>query len=564
MRFVFLLLILFNFIFANILSLDKAFNVALNSDKQVLYINFKLGDEIYLYKDKITIKLNEKDITKLLNFPTPIIKDNEYIYYKNLSLAVPNILLDQYTQKKDSLLQITYQGCSNQGLCYQPQKINYSLKEKNNIYIYSKINKIKQQNLTSASEESIIEKFINTENLFTILITFFGYGLLLSLTPCTLPMIPILSSLIMSKVGISKKYSFFLSFIYVFFMSLAYAIAGIIASYIGASVQGLLQKPVVLIFFSLIFVLFSLAMFEVFNFELPSKFQNFIHKKTNQCKGIISIAIMGFLSALIVGPCVAAPLAGALLYIANSGDMILGGLALFTMSFGMGIPLLFIGLGIGFIKPGQWMKKIKILFGFIMLGMAIWILERILDFRFILIGYGVLGVFFCVFMGIFDKAKNFLNSFKKSLLILILSLSITLFLAGIFNIKEVPNFLSNQTQKYNFLNFTYISNLDELLNVIKNSQKKVMIDFTATWCENCKLLDNITFKDPAVIKELNEYKLIKVDVSENNEEQIKIMKHFNVFGPPVLIFFQNNQEKLKITGFIKPQDLLKKISFDEN
>nr|WP_210328606.1 protein-disulfide reductase DsbD [Campylobacter sp. 2018MI34] len=553
------MIIFFNFIFANILSLDKAFNIKLDSDKQALYINFKLGDEIYLYKDKIKIKLNEKDITDLLNFPAPITKDNEYIYYKNLSLAIPNTLLDQYTQKKDSLLQITYQGCSNQGLCYQPQKIDYSLKEKNNIYTYLKINKIKQQKLNSFSEESIIEKFINTENLATILITFFGYGLLLSLTPCTLPMIPILSSLIVSKVGISKKYSFFLSFIYVFFMSLAYAIAGIIASYLGLSVQGILQKPIILISFSLVFILFSLAMFGVFNFELPNKFQNFIHKKTQQGKGIISIAAMGFLSALIVGPCVAAPLAGALLYIANSGDIILGGLALFIMSFGMGTPLLFIGLGIGFIKPGEWMQKIKILFGFIMLAMAIWILERILDFRFILIGYGILGVFFCVFMGIFDKAKNFLNSFKKSLLILIFSLSIASFLAGIFNIKEPLNFYSNKTQEYNSLNFTYISNLDELLNIIKNSPKKIMLDFTATWCENCKLLDNITFKDPKVIKELSEYTLIKIDVSENNKEQIKIMKHFNVFGPPVLIFFDNNQEKLKIIGFIKPQDLLEKL-----
>ncbi|MBK1972894.1 protein-disulfide reductase DsbD [Campylobacter sp. TTU-622] len=559
MRFIFLLIIFFNFIFANILSLDKAFNIKLDSDKQALYINFKLGDEIYLYKDKIKIKLNEKDITDLLNFPAPITKDNEYIYYKNLSLAIPNTLLDQYTQKKDSLLQITYQGCSNQGLCYQPQKIDYSLKEKNNIYTYLKINKIKQQKLNSFSEESIIEKFINTENLATILITFFGYGLLLSLTPCTLPMIPILSSLIVSKVGISKKYSFFLSFIYVFFMSLAYAIAGIIASYLGLSVQGILQKPIILISFSLVFILFSLAMFGVFNFELPNKFQNFIHKKTQQGKGIISIAAMGFLSALIVGPCVAAPLAGALLYIANSGDIILGGLALFIMSFGMGTPLLFIGLGIGFIKPGEWMQKIKILFGFIMLAMAIWILERILDFRFILIGYGILGVFFCVFMGIFDKAKNFLNSFKKSLLILIFSLSIASFLAGIFNIKEPLNFYSSKTQEYNSLNFIYISNLDELLNIIKNSPKKIMLDFTATWCENCKLLDNITFKDPKVIKELSEYTLIKIDVSENNKEQIKIMKHFNVFGPPVLIFFDNNQEKLKIIGFIKPQDLLEKL-----
>ncbi|TKX32011.1 protein-disulfide reductase DsbD [Campylobacter estrildidarum] len=564
MRFIILLLFNFCISFASILSLNDAFHVNSKTYDSSININIKLGKDIYLYADKIKLHINDKDLTSFLNFPPSTQKDNEQVYFQELDLTLPNLLLEHYAKKNLNQIKLEFQGCSKQGLCYNPQIWYLDLTYKNSQFSISKPykqNKQPKEKFNSQSEEGMIANFLATDNLFWILLSFFGYGLLLSLTPCILPMIPILSSLIVAKSGVknSKKHSFLLSFVYVFSMSLAYAIAGVMASFLGASVQGILQKPSVLIAFAFIFVLFALAMFDVFRFELPLKFQNFIHKKSDNKKGIVGIAIMGFLSALIVGPCVAAPLAGALIYIANTKDALLGGSALFVMSFGMGIPLLFIGLGLGFLKPGAWMEKIKLFFGFVMLAMAIWILSRIVATNYILIAFGILGVFFSVFMGLFEKADDFLTRFKKAILILVLSYSLSLFLGGLFGAKDFLNpFSINTKQQNETLNYHFINNLDQIKQEIKNNQN-VMLDFTASWCENCKLLDELTFSDARVIQKVKNYKLIKVDVSQNNDKEIKTMQNFDVFGPPVLIFFENGKEKLKITGFINAKDLLEKL-----
>lgn len=561
MRFICLLFFFITLNFAKVLSLDEAFKLNTYSDDKAIFLELKIADEIYLYDDKIKILLNNQDLSPLINHQEPVLKQNERVHYNELKLILPHSLIEQYSKDKN-FLEFDYQGCSNEGFCYQPQKVNFKLEKKAGIYTLQMVKKndvIKTQN----SQENIIANFLAKENLIVILLSFFGYGLLLSLTPCSLPMIPILSSLILAKNQNknSKKYNLFLSFIYVFFMSLAYAIAGVIASYLGTSLQGYLQKTWILVLFALIFIVFALAMFEVINFQLPLKFQNFISQKSNQGKGILSIAMMGFLSALIIGPCIAAPLAGALLYIADSKDILLGATALFVMSFGMGIPLLLVGFGIGFLKPGIWMQKIKFLFGFIMLAMAIWILSRILEARIILCAYGILGVFFSVFMGIFERALSVLEKMKKAILILLLSYSLCLFLGGLFGAKEFLNPLnfSSQTQEKSGLTFITLSNLNELEQEIKQSNQKIMLDFTASWCENCKFLDEITFKDEKVIAELKNYKLIKVDLTQNDENQREIMKKFQVFAPPVLIFLDKDKEMIRFTGFIGAKELLERL-----
>lgn len=561
MRVIGIILLSFCLCFASILSLNEAFDVKSNSYNDSISIDIKLGKDIYLYSNKLKLYLNEKDLSSLINLPQSTARGDANVYYQRLNLVLPNLLLKQFAKNNTNLIKLEFQGCSEQGLCYNPQTWYFDLISKKNTFEISQPYKTKKTHVES--EESSIVNFLTTNNFFWILFSFFGYGLLLSLTPCILPMIPILSSLIIAKSNAknSKKYSFFLSFVYVFFMSLAYAIAGVIASFLGASVQAILQKPIILILFALIFVVFAFAMFEAFRFELPLKFQTFIHKKSEKKKGLAGIAIMGFLSALIVGPCVAAPLAGALIYIANTGNALLGGIALFTMSFGMGVPLLVIGLGLGFIQPGFWMKKVKIFFGFIMLAMAIWILSRIIEENYILIAYGILGVFFSVFMGIFEKSFTMISKIKKSILILILAYSLSIFLGGLFGAKNFLNPLNFNpiSQTNSSLSYDYINNLGQLKQEIQTSTKPLMLDFTASWCENCKLLDELTFSDERIIQKMRNYKLIKIDLSENNNEQIKIMKEFNVFGPPVLIFFENGKEKLKITGFIGADDLLQKI-----
>lgn len=559
MRIIYLLLFFLTLSFSKILSLNEAFKIDTFSNDTAIILELKIADEVYVYDDKIKLLLNNQNLIPFISYKEAVLRQNEKVHYDELKFILPYSLLSQYLKDKN-FLEFQYQGCSNEGFCYQPQKINFELEKQGEIFTLKRLEK---DNLSKKSQENIIANFLAKENLTFILLSFFGYGLLLSLTPCSLPMIPILSSLILAKGGNknSKIHNLFLSFVYIFFMSLAYAIAGVIASYLGASVQGYLQKTWVIVLFALIFIFFALAMFDVIKFELPLKIQNFISQKSHKGKGILSIAIMGFLSALIIGPCVAAPLAGALLYIADSKDILLGGLALFIMSLGMGIPLLFVGFGIGFLKPGIWMQKIKILFGFVMLAMTIWILSRILEARIILCLYGILGVFFSVFMGLFDKTLNILEKFKKAFLILILSYSLCLFLGGIFGAKDFLNPLNFSTQKQENedLTFTTLSNLNEIQRQIKQNKQKIMLDFTASWCENCKFLDETTFKDKKVIEELKNYKLIKVDLTEINEEQRKIMKEFQIFGPPVLIFFDKGKEMIRFTGFIGAEEFLKNL-----
>ncbi|MBM0636906.1 protein-disulfide reductase DsbD [Campylobacter sp. VicNov18] len=565
MRFIIAILLSFSLAFASILSLSEAFNVKSNSYNSSVSIDIDLGKDIYLYTNTLKLYINDKDISALINLPQSYQNGKEKVYYHKVNLALPNLLLERFAKNPTNLIKLQFQGCSEQGLCYNPQTWYFNLNHQNNAFTISQPYKMQKANAktNTISEENSIANFLATSNLFWILLSFFGYGLLLSLTPCVLPMIPILSSLIVAKTksNTSKKHSFFLSFIYVFFMSLAYAIAGVIASFVGASLQGILQKPLVLIIFALIFIIFALAMFSVFRFELPLKLQNFLHKKSEKGKGLLGIAIMGFLSALIVGPCVAAPLAGALIYIADTGNILLGASALFIMSFGMGVPLLFIGLGLGFLKPDLWMQKIKIFFGFLMLAMAIWILSRIIENNYILIAYGILGVFFSVFMGIFEKSFTPISKIKKSILILVITCSLSLFLAGLLNTFNFlnPFELNPNSQSKATLNYTYINKLDLLKQEIKTSTKPLMLNFTASWCENCKLLDKLTFSNEKVIEKMQNYKLIKVDLSQNNDEELKIMKEFHVFGPPVLIFFEEGKEKLKITGFINANDLLEKL-----
>lgn len=561
MRFLLVFLFFINFLFSNeVLKLDEAFKLNVYSNNQGIFLKINLADRIYLYKDQTKLMLDSKDITSLLNFPKTSQRENKEVIFNQLELFIPKLLLDDFVKTDKAKLSLAYQGCSEDGLCYRPVYVNYEIYKQNNSY---QISSIKDQ-FKNISEDEQIAINLSKDNVFITLITFFGYGLLLSLTPCILPMIPILSSLIAMKLknNPSKKHSFYLSFVYVFFMSLAYAIAGALVGLLGANVQGLLQQTWIIITFAGIFILLSLSMFGLYELQLPLKFQNYINKKIQGKNGFIGVAIMGFLSALIVGPCVAAPLAGALLYITKSADVFLGALSLFIMSFGMGVPLLLLGLGGGFLKSGAWMLKIKLLFGFLMLAMAIWMLERILNAQIILMLYGVLGVFFACFMGLFDEVKNNFDKFKKASMILVLCYSLSLILGGSMGSKSLLkplNFSTTIEQNLSSLNFKKITNLEELNKELQNSNKPVMLDFTAIWCENCKLLEEYTFKDQSVQNLLSNYTLLQIDITNNTKEDLEVMKKFNVFGPPVMIFFKDSQELGRIVGYVDAKEFITKV-----
>ena len=564
MRFLLTLLAFFSFCVANapsVLTPAQAFKFTQGAHEQGVFVQIQLAKDIFLYKKQLKVLLNGVDMTSSLNLPKAVVRGTDEVLYSSVEVDLPNFIL-QKGEFKEAKLEIFYQGCAESGFCYRPMSAKFKIvaqKGANGENSAFSIAPLSQK----SSNSNEFTRTLQEKNLAIILAVFFGYGLLLSLTPCTLPMIPILSSLILAKnaQNPSKKRALWLSFIYVFFMSLAYALAGIITASLGASIQGLLQKPAVLIFFALLLVLLALACFGFFNLSLPASLQKFNPAKNS--KGVLGVAAMGFLSAFIIGPCVVAPLAAALLYIASSGDALLGALALFVLSFGMGVPLLFVGVGVSFIKAGAWTQKVNVFFGFVMLAMAVWIVSRFAPESYILMAYGVLGVFFASFMGLWGSVANGFDKFKKALLILVLAYSLALFLGGLFGGKDFLNPLNFSANSQNLtpnsrLKFEYLTNLNAVSKALKENDK-VLLDFTASWCENCKLLDSQTFSDERVQERLKEYKLVKIDISEGDNAQTQMMKEFSVFAPPVLIFYEKGAEISRLVGFVSANEFVAKI-----
>ena len=626
MKVFFTLLCFVTLVFASVLTPQQAFKLTQNADTQGVFVRIELANGIFLYKNRLKVLLNGDDITASLNLPNFVVKDKEEVFYRALQLDLPRLLLEN-AKIKQAKLEIFYQGCADSGFCYRPMSANFKITAQENDKNAFTIAPLSQK----SSNSNEFTRYLQEKNVALILAIFFAYGLLLSLTPCTLPMIPILSSLILAQSiaksdtkaernsaknlnsnsnshlnsgenssqnsaksvnlnensspnltkslnfsenssqnsskstnlaqNISKKRALWLSFVYVFFMSLAYALAGLITASLGASVQGLLQKPAVLAVFALILVLLALACFGVFSLSLPARLQKFNPAKNS--KGVLGVALMGFLSAFIIGPCVVAPLAAALLYIATSGDLVLGALALFVLSFGMGVPLLFVGVGLSFIKAGAWTQRVNVFFGFVMFAMAVWVLSRFAPSSYILVAYGVLGVFFASFMGLWGSAQNGFDKAKKALLTLVLAYSLALFLGGLFGGKDFLNPLNLSVNSQNFtptsrLNFEYLTSLNAVNKALKDNEK-VLLDFTASWCENCKLLDAQTFSDERVQERLKGYKLVKIDISENDSAQTQMMKEFGVFAPPVLIFYEKGAEISRFEGFVNADEFLAKI-----
>ena len=622
MKVFFTLLCFVTLVFASVLTPQQAFKLTQNADTQGVFVRIELANGIFLYKNRLKVLLNGDDITAYLNLPNFVVKDKEEVFYRALQLDLPRLLLEN-AKIKQAKLEIFYQGCADSGFCYRPMSANFEITAQENDKNAFTIAPLSQK----SSNSNEFTRYLQEKNVALILVIFFAYGLLLSLTPCTLPMIPILSSLILAQSiaksdtkaeknsaknanlnsnldenlsrnsaksvnlnknsspnltkslnfsenssqnsskstnlaqNISKKRALWLSFVYVFFMSLAYALAGLITASLGASVQGLLQKPAVLAVFAFILVLLALACFGVFSLSLPARLQKFNPAKNS--KGVLGVALMGFLSAFIIGPCVVAPLAAALLYIATSGDLVLGALALFVLSFGMGVPLLFVGVGLSFIKAGAWTQRVNVFFGFVMLAMAVWVLSRFAPSSYILVAYGVLGVFFASFMGLWGSAQNGFDKAKKALLTLVLAYSLALFLGGLFGGKDFLNPLNLSVNSQNFtptsrLNFEYLMSLNAVNKALKDNEK-VLLDFTASWCENCKLLDAQTFSNERVQERLKGYKLVKIDISENDSAQTQMMKEFGVFAPPVLIFYEKGAEILRFEGFVNADEFLAKI-----
>lgn len=563
---------------------EEAFkpSAKLNENMQI-EATVELGKDIYLYEDsiKLIIKdgsgINIKDIKK----PKSVDHHGDMAYTTSPTFIIDLSKDSGVDGVKSVALELSYQGCSEQGLCYEPYtelftfevdsaKLEDAMVKEGGVADTKEKLEPKSEVKKELSESDSIADTLKKGSVALVLLTFLGFGLLLALTPCTFPMIPIISGIIISQgEGITTKKAFMLSLVYVLAMAVAYTIAGVLAGLFGSNLQAALQAPWAIYTFSAIFVALALSMFGFYELKLPDSFVAKISSNhhTNR-SGYVGVAVMGFLSALIVGPCVAAPLAGALVYIGQTGDAVLGGAALFAMSIGMGVPLILVGVSAGKFmpKPGAWMTMVSAIFGVMMLGVAIWMLERVLDSSIIMLLYAMLGIGFAVYFGAFEKDAH---TFRKSVSIIVFIYSVSLFigvLGGSNSMTKPLEFLKPSTSGFSnsatssHLEFEKVKSLKELEVVLEaNRGKKIMLDFSAEWCAVCKELDKKTFSNEAVKAKLSEYVLIQADVTQNNQEQKELSKKYGVFGPPVLLFFDkelNVLESKTIVGFIGPEEFL--------
>ena len=587
-RFLILILLMSSVIFAfnapsiqnKFLKPSEAFKVnAIKKDNNI-EVEIILGKDIHIYQEELKFYISKPSKIELNpTLPKAIDDDGDKIYENRVKIDIKNIEL-----KVDSDYSLTVEllGCSSSGICYQPIKKTFEFKHSNPIKKenipkdeISTIDKI--SNLTNGGSTKDIASVLVDESFIFVLFLFFIFGLLLSLTPCIFPMIPILSSIIISNSDgePTPAKGFFISLVYVLSMAVTYTIVGLIAGLMGADIQSSMQNPFVLTIFSGIFVALAFSLFGYYEIALPSSWQNKINGMSNNAQGkggVVGIAIMGFLSALIVGPCVAPPLGGAILFISHTGDALLGGMALFIMSIGMGMPLLVIGAGSGKFmpRPGGWMTKVSQFFGITMLLLAIFMISRVLSDMVTMLLYSIFFIGVSLYLGLFNSKD--INSIKeyisKILAILAIFYGLSLFIGAISGassiIKPFEKFTNNSSSVIIESNQnTHLGySIKRLEDEIKKSNKPVIVDFGKKSCTACSELEHITFQDSKVKELLKDFKFIKVDLTNNSKDDKEILSKYELFGTPNIIFFDKNNKFLEnktITGFISPESFIRHL-----
>ncbi len=570
--------------FGKFVSPEEAFVPKVDVVGGEIVAEVKLADTIYIYDHALKFALKNADGLKIAKIikPKTIDHDGDAVYEGDPKFRIVLEKTKAMQGVKEIEFVLGFQGCSAMGLCYEPVEKHYTLridtsKVQSSVTMKTLQSIHKKSGVSTAStpksKTDTIADTLRHGSLWMILATFFGFGLLLSLTPCVFPMIPIISGLIVAQgKDITAKRAFFLSLVYVIAMAVAYAGAGALAGLFGQNIQTALQNPYVVVSFSLVFVALALSMFGFYELKLPDRFVTQVSSKGQGIGGVVGVAVMGFLSALIVGPCVAAPLAGALVYIGQTGDAMLGGTALFSMGLGMGVPLLIVGTGAGKLmpRPGEWMTLVNAIFGILMLGVAIWMLEKIVSPYVSMLLWSLLGLGSAIYLGAFDKESHlFKRTIALALFFYALALGIGA-LAGSTSMSRPLEFLhvdsaskqirAQSKKGVDFHVVTTLGELDMLLQKYKG--KKILLDFSAKWCAACKELEEKTFSDERVQKALSDYVLIRADVTENKKQQKELSKEYGVFGPPVIVFIDENgkiQHAKTIVGFVAPEEFLETL-----
>lgn len=549
----------------------QAFQVtAKQVSAQKIETSWKIAPNYFIYADKVSFSL-QPEVGFLPVLPTAVKKMDPVRGEVDVYSGDFTIPLNLNTQLSAAKLEVKYQGCSKAGFCYPPMTVTFEMNassvEKNSAMNYIATNQSISELVT---DQYGIQALLDSENRVWLLLIFLGLGILLAFTPCVLPMVPIITGIIAGQKGkLSTRKTFSLAATYVLGMSITYALAGMMAAYAGGSLQVWLQTPAVIIFSSLVFVFLAFSLFEFYELPISRRWQNAVSRWSSKHEGgtFVGVFFMGILSTLVVSPCVTAPLVGVLLYIGRTGDMLLGGSALFFMGIGMGLPLILLAMSAGHWLPksGQWMHAVTKSFGLIMLGVAVWLLGRILPMSVMLILWGAYLVAIALFFSLYltrvigRKAINHTLGFATGLLGVLMILST-------LGIPTIINKWTNEGEDTGALHFVVVHNQSELMDELQDAKSAgdpVLVDFYADWCSSCVDMNKRVFSEQNVQLALQPFKLIRVDLSQNSEEDQALLQAYHVVAPPTVIFFSASGDEVnsrRIVGEISAKDFLNRIN----
>ncbi|MBB1431429.1 protein-disulfide reductase DsbD [Pseudoalteromonas sp. SG43-4] len=567
------------------LPVDQAFVFDFDQQGSTLFVGWDIAPDYYLYKKKIEIIAKGANIQVGDSGRGEIIED-EFFGKTEVFFNSASVISKLSNVTEGAVVKVRYQGCAKAGLCYPPEVISIPL----SVISGAQVKNVDQNSATdeaataqstfAALNEPATEPTTNSDDtekeltfteqlasqgLITNLLIFFVVGVGLAFTPCVFPMFPILSSLIAGQQNLSTKKAFALSFVYIQGMAVTYAALGLVVAALGGQVQGYLQHPFVLVSFSLLFVLLAMSMFGWYEIKLPSSMMSKLTQVSNNQKGgnYVGVFLMGVLSGLIASPCTTAPLSAALLFVAQSGDYLVGGLTLYVLSLGMGLPLLLLGTSGGKLLPkaGGWMEQVKTLFGFVMLVVPLILLERLVSADIILLMAGVLALATALYLHHWQSSQT-QSKLKTALWFaatLLVMTGFTLTKNYFWPVQAVQ--VSSQSNE--FKKVADLAELKEAVAQASNEGRMVMVDLYADWCVACKEFEHYTFPDAKVQSEFSHYQLIQVDLTNSDNKTIELMEEYTVFGLPSILFFNTQGKELttqRVTGFLNAEDFAKHLA----
>lgn len=567
---------------SDFLPVDQAFEYSLkdNNDGTVTLL-WDIAPGYYLYRGRMTVEGNNTGLDDVAFPPGDTITDEFFgdseVYFNQAELLI--------TTGDATALSLTWQGCAEAGLCYPPQSVNVDFSgQEVQAKDISRSGSTGDMRSSVSSDEQAEDQSLASQladsGLLWNLAIFFGLGLLLVFTPCVLPMIPILSAVIVgSEAGRGR--AFLLSLVFVIAMAITYALLGVAAALAGANLQAILQTPLFIAPLAVVFVLLALSMFGLYELQLPAFVRDRLDRVSNQQKGgnLTGAAVMGFLSALLASPCMTAPLAGALIYIADSGNASFGGLALLALGLGMGAPLIALAtIGSGLLpKPGAWMNGVKAAFGFILLGTAVWFMERILDNSLTLALWGALTLTLGLSVRQIANTQNTEATLKTltnstgavitlwgALMMIGASAGGTQFWQPLATLTGTGNTTSAaNTAHAQFDSFKSINDLDQAVEKAGNTGQWTLVDFYADWCISCKVIEKEVFGNPEVVAALSDMQLLRADVTANDRLDQELMSELQVVGPPtILIIGPDGQEyrAQRTTGEVSARQFMERLA----